>query len=273
MKKVLTALLALTFVLSACTTDIKLPPHPSDQPFIDPQYGAQKITEAAVSDWDSVIITEELIEVPTPVRSIDPSKPMIALTFDDGPYESTEQILDLLELHGAVATFCVIGSQIHGNRDTLRRTVELGSEVIGHSWKHCNYTELTAEEVRRDLILTNTEIEAVTGIKPALFRPPYGRFNNDVQSVSRELGLSILNWSIDPRDWESKDPEAIFNAVIRDAYDRGIIILHDRNKETAEAMKLVIPALIELGYQLVTASELLYYSGAVLEAGKVYSNG
>ena len=204
---------------------------------------------------------------------VDPSRPMVALTFDDGPSKYTTKILDLLELYGGRATFFVVGNLVEAKSDTVKRAADLGCEILGHSWDHRDLTKLSANEIRAQLLNTNKVIEEITGTSPQFFRPPYGAVNDRVKNVSRELGFGIVNWSIDTRDWETRNANAVYNVIMNNVTNRAIILTHDLHGTTADAMERVIPELIARGYQLVTVSELMYYSGIVFEPGKIYRSG
>jgi len=228
---------------------------------------------ALVSTINTAGNTAETAPTDQPDNKIDPSKPMVALTFDDGPSKYTTKILDLLEKYDAHATFCVIGNLAKGRKDTILREVDLGCEVIGHSWDHRDLTKLSASQVKTQILDTNKVIESITGITPTLYRPPYGAVNNTMKQVSKDLGFSLINWSVDTLDWKSRNADAVYNAVMKDTKDRSIILCHDLYGSTADAMERVIPKLISQGYQLVTVSELIEYSGGSFEAGKVYYSG
>ncbi len=155
----------------------------------------------------------------------------------------------------------------------IKRTANLGCEVIGHSWEHRNLTKLSPDDIKAEILDTHNAIEAITGYLPHMYRPPYGAVNDSLTNASSELGFSIINWSVDTVDWKTKNADAVYTAVMADVNDRAIILCHDLYSTTAEAMEQVIPALVSQGYQLVTVSELLEYSGGAVEAGKVYYNG
>ncbi|MCL2076911.1 MAG: polysaccharide deacetylase family protein [Oscillospiraceae bacterium] len=225
-----------------------------------------------VTEPDSLPDVTEVVGVLPQRDDIDPSKPMIALTFDDGPSVHTERILDTLEKYNSRATFCVVGIYIEDRQDTVKRAFDLGCEIIGHSWAHDDLTKLSAEEIRQDLLQTNEKIESVIGTQSMMFRPPYGNVNDTLKSVSRELGLAIMTWSVDPRDWSNKSADEIYNSIMSVVKDRGIILSHDRLGTTADAMERIIPDLIAQGYQIVTISELMHYSDRAIEAGVVYSS-
>jgi peptidoglycan/xylan/chitin deacetylase (PgdA/CDA1 family) len=198
---------------------------------------------------------------------------MIALTFDDGPSKFTPQILDLLERHNARATFFTVGNLLHSRRDIVTRAVSLGCEVSGHSWDHQDLTTLSADEVKKQILDTAAAIHTITGVKTAMFRPPYGSVDEQLRNVSAEIGFAIVNWSIDTLDWHIRDADAVYNVIMREVGDRAIILCHDLYASTVEAMERVIPELLSQGYQLVTVSELLSYAHDSLEAGRLYKNG
>ena len=197
-----------------------------------------------------------------------PRRPMVALTFDDGPSIYTEYILDILEEHSARATFCVLGNRIENWADTIRRAHLLGNEVIGHSWNHVSFTRLDEYNIQRQIVDTSAAIEEVLGVPTTpMFRAPYGALNSTVRKVARELEYSILNWSLDTLDWRYRDPNHIYNFIMANAMEGSIILLHDIRRPTAEAMRYVIPGLIEQGFDLVTASELIIYFEDELKPG------
>jgi len=195
----------------------------------------------------------------------------IAITFDDGPIEYTEQILDILERYGARATFCVLGYRIDDWQDTIQRAVDSGSEVIGHSWAHHNLTRLNAEQIKYQIQAPSAAIEAVIGEPaPKIFRAPYGHTNDRVIEVAEELGYSLLHWSVDPQDWRYRDADHIYWHIMERVTRGAIILLHDIHPSTAEAMETVIPRLVDEGFELVTATELIEYLYGSLEPGKRY---
>lgn len=204
---------------------------------------------------------------------IDPSKPMIALTFDDGPSKHTSQVLDILEKYGGRATFCAVGNLVGAREETVKRAADLGCEVIGHSWDHRDLTKLTREEIKKEIEDTNAAIEAATGLSPRLYRPPYGAVDDVVKSVSAGLGCAMICWSVDSEDWKTKNADAVYASVMKHASDKAIVLSHDLYGTTADAYERIIPELISKGYQLVTVSELMYYCEKTIEAGEVYYSG
>lgn len=203
---------------------------------------------------------------------VDKTKPMVALTFDDGPSAHTGRLLDILDKYSAKGTFFVIGNTLDNRKDAVKRIVSSGHEIGGHSWSHRQFTNLSADEVKDQIMMTRAKIYEITGVDSCLVRPPYGAFNDSVNAVAKEINVSYINWSVDTLDWKSKNADAVYNEIMKDVSDGAIILCHDLHKTTVDAMERVIPALIEKGYQLVTVSDLLQCDGEKLESGKVYFN-
>ena len=202
-----------------------------------------------------------------PARVLDPTRPMLALTFDDGPSKYTEKILDVLAEVGGKATFCLIGNQIDNYPDTVRRAANEGHELAVHTWDHKELTALKSREIYTELRKTGDKITEVCGVTPRILRPSYGLVNDNIKSVAAAMDLIIVNWSVDTLDWKTKNAKSTTDAILRGAADGAIVLCHDLYGATAEAMQTVIPALVDRGYQLVTVSELLSFSETDVKAG------
>lgn len=207
------------------------------------------------------------------MRDIDPSKPMVALTFDDGPSTHTVSILNTLEKHNAKATFFVPGTRVSPYSQTILRAFNMGCEIGSHAWSHQLLTTVADSRIRTEIEDSNKAISAVTGVPTTLLRPPYGAENSRVRSVAKDMGVPMIMWSIDTRDWENLNANTVYNNVMRNVKNGDIILFHDTYASTASAVARIVPELIARGYQLVTVSELMYYSGVTLKAGGVYSRG
>jgi peptidoglycan/xylan/chitin deacetylase (PgdA/CDA1 family) len=202
-------------------------------------------------------------------------KKFIALTFDDGPSEHTTRILNTLEKHNVPATFFVQGNHIEGGREIIKRAFRMGCEIANHSWTHPNLTlaTLSADEIKKELLDTSDALEKITGTRPQIFRPPYGAFNDALKTVCAETNLPIINWSVDPLDWEHKNADKICEIVFAKLHEGAIVLSHDMYSSTADAYEQIIPRLILDGFTLVTVSELMRVSNVKLEPGVVYDNG
>lgn len=202
-------------------------------------------------------------------RIIDPDKPMIALTFDDGPSKYTPEILETLKNNNSSATFFVLGQEADKYKDTIKLIMEEGSEVGNHTYNHKDLTKLSDEEISDQIHKTEDLIYITSGNVSSLVRPPYGASD---AKLNEKISRPIIKWSVDTRDWQSRDAQKIIDHVLSHAKDGEIVLMHDIYKSTAEASKTFIPRLIEMGYQLVTISEMAESRGISLTAGQQYYN-
>lgn len=201
------------------------------------------------------------------VAIVNENGPMIALTFDDGPYPKvTGHILDVLEKNGVCATFFVLGSRIEGHEDMLTRMDELGCEIGNHSFSHADLTRLSKADCQMELSDTDAEIRRVTGHEASVVRPPYGYYNKTVMSAA---GRPLILWTVDTNDWRGKAPGEIADYVIQQAKEGSVILMHDQQTQTADAMEMIIPTLIEEGFRFVTVSELIRLTGGQCKGVKL----
>lgn len=198
---------------------------------------------------------------------VDPEKPMIALTFDDGPGPETEKLLSTLEQYNARATFFMVGSQVDKYPDTIKKMKEIGCELGNHTAEHKNLKKLSDAEIKEAINSVSDKVAAATGGSPTtVTRPPYGAFDDHVKAAAPE---PLIMWSIDTLDWKTKNVQSTIKSV-NTATDGDIVLMHDIHKTSVEAAIQVIPQLIEKGYQLVTVSEMAEARGVTLENGGVY---
>ncbi len=202
-------------------------------------------------------------------RKIDPKKPMIALTFDDGPhYKYTNKILDYLEKYNGAATFFVLGSNAEKNKKVIKRIAESGNEIGNHTYDHKQLTKLSGEEITDEITKTANILEKITGVKPNLLRPTYGSVNDNVKLYS---DAPLILWSIDTLDWKSRNKNKVVNAALKKVRDGDIILMHDIYETTAMAAEVIIKELCSRGYQLVTINELYEAKSINLEKGYKYT--
>ena len=203
-------------------------------------------------------------------REVDGTKKMVALTYDDGPSVYTDQILDVFEKYNQKATFFIVGDRISWNEDQAKREAQLGCQQGNHTYSHNVLTKLSGEKIKEKLKGTDDELIRISGKPSVYIRPPEGRYND---TVKKACGCPIILWSVDSRDWESKDCTKVCNAIIGKVKDGDIVLMHDLYKSTAEATEKIVPALINEGFQLVTVEEMaiLKTDGKGLENGVVYT--
>ena len=202
-------------------------------------------------------------------KMIDKSKPMIALTFDDGPNNNTNKVLDILEKYNIKATFFILGTNIEGNEDIIERMDELDMEIGNHMYSHKLITKLKDKEIEKEIKKVDNLIFDITNRYPTLIRPSYGTFNKRIKKI---IDKPIIIWDIDTLDWKYHNSKKISNKIISKAKDGDIILMHDIYSATANSLEITIPKLLDKGYQFVTVSELFYYKNEELTKGKVYGS-
>ncbi len=202
---------------------------------------------------------------------IDPNKPMVALTFDDGPLTSvTTRILDVLEKNNSRATFFVVGNRVNTYKGCIERAHGMGCEIGNHSYSHQTLTVVNVSTMKSQIDQTNNVVKNITGEAPVLVRAPGGSFNSTVLS---NIKMPFIQWSIDTLDWKSRNANSVVSIIKSNVKDGSIILMHDLYSSTASATETIVPWLIKQGYQIVTVSEMMAVRGYNLKSGKVYYNG
>ena len=184
------------------------------------------------------------------------NRKVVALTFDDGPNPATtNQALDTLSKYGIKATFFVLGKNVSGNEEILKRMKADGHVIGNHSWSHPVLSKLSLDEAKKQITDTEDALAKVLGSSSKLMRPPYGAITDDIRN---SLNLSFIMWDVDSLDWKSKNETAILTEVQRQVKNGSIILMHDIHAETVHALPKVIDYLKEQGYEFVTVPEMLH---------------
>ncbi|OPX42569.1 peptidoglycan-N-acetylmuramic acid deacetylase PdaC [Ruminiclostridium hungatei] len=203
-----------------------------------------------------------------PEDKLEGDRPMVALTFDDGPHPKyTLEILDALKSNNARATFFVLGSRAERYKEVIGRIGENGNEIGNHTYDHRELTKLSGGGITGELSRTTGILEHITGVKPVLTRPTYGSVN---EKVRKYAGSPLVLWSIDTLDWKTRDTEKIVHEAMSNVKDGDIILMHDIYKTTAEAAGKIIEKLKARGFDIVTVSDLYKARGISLQNGKEY---
>jgi peptidoglycan-N-acetylglucosamine deacetylase len=190
---------------------------------------------------------------------------LVALTFDDGPHpESTPQVIELLERHGARGTFFVVGESAHQHRALVRRTAEAGHAIGNHSWDHRSFPTLDSRERRRQLRACE---ETIAPYSQGLFRPPYGHLDWRSRRDLTQLNYRVVTWSVSGMDWRDDSPSVLYERLAQGLGPGRILLLHDAlaayederfcpRDATLEAVRLLMSR-HHRDYQFVTVPELL----------------
>lgn len=181
--------------------------------------------------------------------------PKIALTFDDGPSKKyTPMLLDGLKERGVHVSFFLMGKNIEGNEELVRRIQEEGHLIGNHTYSHVELSKVSKAEAKEEIERTSNEIYEITGVYPVYMRPPFGSWRKDL-----ELSVEMLPvfWSVDTLDWESKNVSSVMSIVEKQAQDGSIILMHDGYATSVEAALKIVDEFTEKGYEFVTVDEFL----------------
>lgn len=213
---------------------------------------------------------EEKIRVEHIRKDLDPEKPMVALTFDDGPYDRvTNRIVKVLAKHDSRATFFVVGNRVERYADTMKNAYNKGNQIATHTFDHGDLSKMKKKQIRRELKRAFRVMKKINGENPTMLRPPYGNVNDKMRQTIR---IPMIYWNVDTEDWASRNKEKILSRC-KSIKDGDIVLMHDLYPSTAAAVEKLVPKLRKKGFQLVTVEELFYYKGIDAKGGKVYFNG
>lgn len=200
-------------------------------------------------------------------KNLDKNKPMVALTFDDGPYTPvTKRILSTLEKSNAKATFFCVGSRISQYSESVKDAYAKGCQIASHTYGHVILTSLKTKKIKEQIDKTNEVLQSTIGCQSTVLRPPGGLVNKKVCSA---VDVPMICWTVDSEDWKSRNKKKILKKC-ENIKDGDIVLMHDLYPSTAAAVEKLVPRLKKKGFLMVTVDELFYYKGIKLEQGNVY---
>ena len=195
----------------------------------------------------------------------------IALTFDDGPRKgTTDRLLDGLRERGASATFFLVGEEAAANLELVKRMKAEGHQIGNHTWSHVRLENALQDTVQQEIRKTEELLTEVLGPSEYWLRPPYGLIS---PGTEKEIKTPMVKWSVDPRDWESRDTAKVVKAVLKDAKPNSIVLLHDIYPTSVDAALKIVDTLQKEGYCFVTVEGTLRLNGITPEPGKMYRSG
>ena len=225
-------------------------------------------TEKKESEQPVMDVQPDEVEKVEDLVRVDPSQPMIAFTFDDGPSKYTERLLTALEENNARASFFMIGQNVGRFPSTVQLMKDLGCDIGNHTMNHRDLVKLSVEDIQIQVGATDEAVSQIIEEGTSMVRPPYGSQDSKVRE---SLNHPVVLWSVDTNDWQSEDANAIAEYILANVKDGDIVLMHDIYEASVEAAIIAIPKLMERGYQIVSVSELAEARGYILENGKVYS--
>lgn len=193
-----------------------------------------------------------------PVYCVQRDGKYCSLTFDAAwGNEDTQQLIDILGQYGVHATFFVVGDWAEKYPESVKALADAGHEVMNHSNHHDHFNSLSTDAIIADVNACNDRVESVTGVRPTLFRCPYGEYDDHVIAAVRSMGMEPIQWDVDSLDWKDYDAQTIYARVTQRIQPGSIVLFHNAALHTPEALGDIIGKLEQDGYSIVPVSELL----------------
>ena len=193
-----------------------------------------------------------------PIYSVERDGKYVALSFDAAwGNEDTEQLIDILNNYGVKATFFIVGEWVDKYPESVMQLHEAGMEVMNHSDTHAHFAKLSNDEIAAEVNACSDKIEALTGVRPTLFRCPYGEYDDHVIDTVNSLGVTSVQWDVDSLDWKGLSAAEITRRVTEGVRPGSIVLFHNAAEHTPEALPAIIEFLLADGYTIVPVGEIL----------------
>lgn len=193
-----------------------------------------------------------------PIYCVQREDKIVAFSFDAAwGNEDTQTLIDILNKYDINATFFVVGQWVDKYPDSVKALHAAGNEVMSHSDDHAHFAQLSAEQITANINTSNDKIEKVTGVRPTLFRCPYGEYNDTVISTINGMDMNVIQWDVDSLDWKDLSADEITSRVLNNVKAGSIILFHNAAKHTPEALPGIIESLLADGYTIVPVSQLI----------------
>ena len=193
-----------------------------------------------------------------PIYCVERDDKVVSISFDASwGADKTIAILDILDRYNVKTTFFLVGGWVDKYPDMLKEIVARGHEIGNHSDTHAHMNKLNEQQIRDELRGMSDKVEQLTGIRPTLFRPPYGEYNDRVITVSRAEGYEAVQWSIDSLDWKDRGMQDIIKQCTHRVDNGDIVLFHNDSNDIVNALPTVIQHYQGLGYTIIPVSEIL----------------
>ena len=210
----------------------------------------------------STMLTSRLV----PIYRVEVPGKKMSISFDAmWGADYTDELLRILKENNVKSTFFLGGYWVEKYPDYVKKIADAGHEIVNHSYSHPHLNNLSPAGIRQELERNHSNIKAITGEAPFLFRPPFGEYSNKVIEVAKELGYYTIQWSIDSLDWKDVSAGFIVDRVLSKAGPGEIVLMHNNGRHTAEAVARFLPELKRQGFEIVPISELIYREDYYIE--------
>ena len=193
-----------------------------------------------------------------PIYCVQRDQKVVSLSFDAAwGNEDTQQLIDILGRYNVKVTFFVVGEWVDKYPESVKALADAGHEIMNHSNNHAHFNSLSSEKIVADINACNDKIEGITGVRPTLFRPPYGEYDDHVITAVRGMGMEPIQWDVDSLDWKELSAAEITQRVTSKVKPGSIVLFHNAALHTPEALPGIIEALLQEGYSMVPISQII----------------
>ena len=193
-----------------------------------------------------------------PIYCVQRDDKVVSLSFDAAwGNEDTQQLIDILQKYNVTATFFLVGEWVDKYPESVKALADSGNEIMNHSEDHAYFTKLSAEQIQSEINTCSDKIEAITGVRPTLFRCPYGEYDDNVISTINSMGIHAIQWDVDSLDWKGISAEEITSRVLSRVQLGSIVLFHNAAEHTPEALSGIIESLLADGYTIIPISEMI----------------
>lgn len=229
---------------------------------------------AAAAATAAVIITAAVTSVGTkaqqrqvPIYRVERNDNKVAITFDVAWENSnTDELIDILDEHGAKATFFITGDWCDRCADDVKKFADAGHEIENHSDKHPHVEGINVNDLINDTRECSRKIKMITGREPTYYRAPYGEYDDSLLTTLDGMGLKTIQWDVDSVDWNKPTSEQITKKVLANTKSGSILLFHNDLQNTTEALPNILKGLKEKGFEFVTIDELVLHENYTIDA-------
>ena len=193
-----------------------------------------------------------------PIYCVQRDDKVVSLTFDAAwGNEDTQQLIDILGKYKVKATFFVVGDWVEKYPESVKALHDAGHEIMNHSDDHAHFNTLSPEQITANVNACNDKIEALTGVRPSLFRAPYGEYDDKVVGTLTSMNMHTIQWDVDSLDWKDLSAAEIQQRVLSKVGSGSIVLFHNAALHTPEALPGIIEKLLADGYSIIPVSQII----------------
>ena len=201
-----------------------------------------------------------------PIYSVERENKAVSLSFDAAwGNEDTQMLIDILAKYNVKATFFLVGQWVDKYPESVKALADAGHDVMNHSNDHAHFAQLSSGQIVENITACNDKIENITGVRPTLFRAPYGEYDDNVISTVKSMGMNTIQWDVDSLDWKDLSADEIYSRVTSKISAGSIVLFHNAALHTPEALPAIIEYILQQGYTIVPISELILQGDCTID--------